>query len=249
MAGLWLTLLLAVAPKVVVDAGHGGNQEGALSATGYQEKVLSLQLAQRLQAQLEKRLSAQVTLTRTEDLQLGLAERVAVTNHLKPDLFISLHANSMPTRQLRRRSQGIETFFLSATSSGSEARSTADRENAESPHAGLPSGDDTLAFILADLARSEAHGDSSRLAYAIHQALIAGVGAQDRGVQQAPFYVLMGVEAPAVLVEVGFISHPEEGKRLEQAHYQEQIAESIAQGVERFWAEQEKRDAAGTAGR
>jgi N-acetylmuramoyl-L-alanine amidase len=245
-----LTMLCAAAltagPRVVVDPGHGGNQEGALSSTGYQEKVLSLALAHKLQAELERRLDAEVTLTRVEDMQLGLAERVAMTNHLKPDLFVSLHANSMPTRQLRKHSQGIETFFLSASASGSEASTTADRENAESPKAGLPNGDDVLAFILADLARSETHGDSSRLAYAIHQQLIARLGAVDRGVQQAPFYVLMGVEAPAVLVEVGFISHPEEGKRLEQAHYQQKLAEAIAEGVQVFWQEELKREAAGS---
>jgi N-acetylmuramoyl-L-alanine amidase len=229
-------------PRVVLDPGHGGAQEGALSPSGFQEKVLSLQIAQRLKAALEKSMGAEVLLTREQDVQLGLADRVALSNHLKPDLFVSLHANSMPTRALRLRSQGIETFFLSASASGAEARSTADRENAESPHAGLPSDEDILAFILADLARSEAHGDSSRLAYAVHQRLIATLGAADRGVQQAPFYVLMGVDAPAVLVEVGFISHPEEGKRLEQPHYQQQLAQAIAEGVSAFWAEQQKRD-------
>ena len=236
---------LSTGPHVVIDPGHGGAQEGALSPSGYEEKIMSLQLAEHLKGALEQNLDAVVFLTRDEDVQLGLADRVLLSNQLKPDLFISLHANSMPTRALRQRSQGIETFFLSPNASGSEARSTADRENAESPHAGLPSDEDILAFILADLVRSEAHGDSSRLAYAVHQSLISSMGAVDRGVQQAPFYVLMGVNAPAVLVEVGFISHPEEGKRLEQPHYQAKLAEAIAKGVQIFWEEQKRRDATG----
>ncbi|MER2567088.1 MAG: N-acetylmuramoyl-L-alanine amidase, partial [Myxococcaceae bacterium] len=93
---------------------------------------------------------------------------------------------------------------------------------------------DTLAFILADLQKAETHHDSSRLAYSVHESLIAGTQAQDRGVQQAPFYVLMGLEAPAVLIEVGFVSHPREGDRLADAKYQQQIADSIAAGIKAF---------------
>src|SRR5207344_163414 len=91
----------STAPRVVVDPGHGGTQGGALSPSGYQEKVMSLQLAERLKASLERVVSAEVLLTREQDVQLGLADRVALSNRMKPDLFISLHANSMPTRALR----------------------------------------------------------------------------------------------------------------------------------------------------
>jgi N-acetylmuramoyl-L-alanine amidase len=103
------------------------------------------------------------------------------------------------------------------------------------------SRDDTLAYILADLQRSEAHVDASRLAYAVHQKLIAATGAHDRGVQQAPFYVLMGVECPAILVEVGFISNPREGTKLWDEQYQDSLAAAIAQGVGTFLSQERSR--------
>lgn len=227
---------------IVVDAGHGGAQEGACSPTGLQEKAIALTLAKQVKAQLEIELKATVRLTRDKDALVQLSERVDWANRQRPELFISIHANSMPTRRQQQINEGIETYFLSAAASGEDAKKVAARENAEvgARRAG-PSGD-SLAFILADLQRSETHADSSRLAYAVHEALVRGTGATDRGVQQAPFFVLMGLEAPAVLVEVGFISHPEEAKRLEDGAYQAKIARAIAAGVKSFLTQVEARD-------
>nr|WP_153866363.1 MULTISPECIES: N-acetylmuramoyl-L-alanine amidase [Myxococcaceae] len=246
-----LLLLLAVPTlaaerraRVVIDPGHGGAQDGAKGAKGYAEKQLALQLSRRLEAQLTRQ-GVQVTLTRTGDKDVPLPERVAAANREAPDLFVSLHANSMPTRSLRARTEGIETYFLSASASGEAARRTAARENAEAPARASSAGQDTLSRILQDLVRTEAHADASRLAYAVHPRLIAATRAYDRGVQQAPFFVLMGVEAPAILVEVGFISHPEEGARLATAAYQERVAGAIAQGVQAFLEETRRRDAGG----
>jgi N-acetylmuramoyl-L-alanine amidase len=230
-------------PRIVVDPGHGGAQEGAKSSTGLLEKDVSLQIARRVRALLEKELGAQVLLTRDEDQSLPLPERVAFANEQRPDLFLSIHCNAMPTKRTRARVQGIETYFLSANASNAAARAAADRENAEAPVSREARGDSTLAFILQDLARTEAHQDSSRLAYAIHPKLIASTRSADRGVLQAPFYVLNGVEAPAVLIEVGYISHPEEGRRLGQAEYQEHLATAIAEGVRAFLSEVRRRDA------
>jgi N-acetylmuramoyl-L-alanine amidase len=229
--------------RIVVDPGHGGAQEGATSPTGLLEKDVSLQVARRLREHLEKELGAQVLMTRDEDQSLPLPERVDFANKQRPDLFVSIHCNAMPTKRTRARVQGIETYFLSANASNATARAAADRENAEAPAARAARGDSTLAFILHDLARTEAHQDSSRLAYAIHQKLIGATGGPDRGVLQAPFYVLNGVEAPAVLVEVGYISHPEEGGRLGRAEYQETLALAITEGVRAFLAEVRRRDA------
>jgi len=221
-------------PHIVVDPGHGGFQEGAVSAYGMAEKELSLRIARHLKEALQQGLGAKVSMTRTEDSLIPLSERVSYANRQKPDLFISIHANSMPTQRQRQRIEGVETFFLSADASGEEAKRTAARENAEMSRGGRSNGSDSLAFILADLARAEAHADSSRLAYAVHQKLVAWTGATDRGVQQAPLYVLSGVEVPAILVEVGFISHPVEGKRLQDSEYQKRIAQAIADGVKVF---------------
>jgi N-acetylmuramoyl-L-alanine amidase len=181
-------------------------------------------------------------LTRDKDAPLPLPDRVTLANRTRPDLFLSIHLNSMPTQRQRLANEGIETYFLSASASGEEARKVAARENGEAPGPARGPGSDTLAFILADLQRAETHADSSRLAYAVHEALIAGTGAPDRGVQQAPFFVLMGLDAPAVLVELGFISHPEEARRLGDPAYQQRLASAIAAGVKRFLAELDARD-------
>lgn len=234
-------------PRIVLDPGHGGAQEGALGPDGLFEKTLALDLALALKAELE-RSGAEVLLTREHDVLLPLADRVSFANHARPDLFVSLHANSMPTRKLRARVEGIQTFFLSASASGEDALRTASQENAGAGSAGgAPAQRDTLAFILADLQRGEAHADSARLAYALHRRLLASTGAADLGVQQAPFYVLMGVEAPAVLVEVGFISHPAEGRRLGDAAYRTHLVTALREGIQAFLAEVEARDRAPAA--
>jgi N-acetylmuramoyl-L-alanine amidase len=220
-------------PVVVVDPGHGGGQTGAVSQTGAWEKDAALEISKLLKEELEAQLKATVKLTRTTDSDVTLADRVDWANAQKPDLFISVHLNSMPTRRQRLNTEGIETYFLSAAASGEQAKKVAARENAEF-HDKRPKGGDTLAFILADLQRSEAHADSSRLAYAVQQELVNATGGLDRGVQQAPFYVLMGLQALAILVEVGFISHPDEGSKLNDADYQRQAAQAIARGVGAF---------------
>ena len=238
--------LVAAAPaatraRVVIDPGHGGAQEGAISPDGQLEKTVSLDVARRLKAALEHA-GADAVLTREQDVLLALADRVTFANKGKPDVFVSLHLNSMPTRRLRAKLEGVQTFFLSASASGEDARRVAETENADSAGAGAPQPTDTLAFILSDLRRSEAHADSARLAYAIHSRLVAASGGSDHGVQQAPFYVLTGVEAPAVLVEFGFISHPEESKKLAKPEYRDRIAQSIADGVLAFLTQTAARD-------
>lgn len=238
---LLLALTLAAKPVVVLDPGHGGDQQGATSPDGLAEKAFSLSLAARLEAVLEKDFGIDARLTRQSDVRLKLAERVEFANQQKPALFVSLHANSMPTRRGRAATQGIETYFLSAKVSGERARTVAARENAEAGPQ-KSAGGSALSLILADLQRTEAHQDSSRAAYAVHEALVAATGAQDRGVQQAPFYVLMGLEAPAILCEVGYISHPEEGVKLALESYQEILARAIAKGVKDFLVQIEARD-------
>jgi N-acetylmuramoyl-L-alanine amidase len=245
----WLVAGVALAqPVVVIDPGHGGPQGGAAAPGGLLEKNLALQVAKKLKAKLEAELQATVTLTRETDTRLHLDERVGLANRQRPDLFVSIHANSMPTATQRRINEGIETYFLSASASGEDAKKVAARENAEGRQEAKGPTSDTLAFILADLQKAETHHDSSRLAYAVHEALISGTGAQDRGVQQAPFYVLMGLEAPAVLVEVGFVSHPKESERLADAKYQQVLADSLAAGIKRFLTTIEAREGKRTEG-
>jgi N-acetylmuramoyl-L-alanine amidase len=241
---LWASTVHAQrVPRIVIDPGHGGSQEGAKGPGNLVEKEVVLQLARKLREKLEKEVGALVLLTREKDGTLPLPQRVDLANGQRPDVFLSIHANSMPTKKLRQTIEGIETYFLSATASGAGARATADRENADAPAGAAAPKDSTLGFILHDLVRMEAHAGSSRLAYSIHQQLISATGAQDRGVQQAPFFVLTGVEAPAVLIEVGYISHPQEGAQLGKAEYQEKLVTAITEGVKGFLEEMRKRDA------
>ncbi len=235
-------------PVIVLDPGHGGTQDGAVSPSGMKEKALALQLAKRVRTALQESLDVTVILTRENDADLLLADRVALANARAPDLFISIHANSMPPVRARAQVNGVETYFLSASASGVDAARIAARENAEGGAQATKPGSDILAFILADLQRQEAHGDSSRLAYAVQKALVEATGATDRGVHQAPFYVLNGLLAPAVLVEVGYLSHPEESVRLTDKAYQASVAEGIAEGVRQFFGGKYASSTASAAG-
>jgi len=236
VAGL-LALALAGGPPsftVVIDPGHGGSHHGAVSPHGDTEKALALEIAQRIARKLKKQ-GARVVLTRTGDIEVPLVNRAAVANAIRADLFLSIHLNSMPTRALRRDHQGVETFFLSADATDASATAVAARENADRL-AGEPEIDpaDPVSFILQDLEDAAALSGSSRLAYALHEELVRATGAEDRGVKQAPFYVLAGARMPAVLLEVGFISHREESAQLRTRARQELIADAVAAGVESF---------------
>lgn len=234
-----LTILLAAPaladgarPVICVDPGHGGSKNGAIGPANRKEKDVALEVSLRLAKELESKLGAKVVLTRDEDVEVDLEERVRIANQARADVFISIHCNSMPTARARRLAHGMETYFLSAEASGEAARDLAARENAEQVK--REEKTDPLAFILDDLARTQAHQDASRLAYTVHQKMVGRAKANDRGVHQAPFVVLMGAEMPAILVEIGYISHPRESKKLVQAKYQQQVAESLAEGIGEF---------------
>jgi N-acetylmuramoyl-L-alanine amidase len=218
---------------IVIDPGHGGDQFGARAPNKVWEKELTLLISKKLAQKVRNELHAQALLTRQIDEPVFLNKRPEFANSHSADLFISVHLNSMPTRHERETISGIETFFLSANASNTNAARVAALENAaDGPvHA---HGHDDVSAILDDLAISAAHQDSSRLAYAIHQKLVGELGAIDRGVQQAPFAVLNGASMPAVLVEVGFISHPVEGLKLCTDAYQEQIATALLDGIKAF---------------
>jgi N-acetylmuramoyl-L-alanine amidase len=214
----------------VVDPGHGGEKDGAIGPGGLREKELTLQIARRVAQRLRAQ-GGKVILTRTGDAAVALAQRAALANAVHADLFISIHLNAMPGPS-RARTRGIETYFLSADASDASATAVAARENADrlagEPE---PSGDDPVAGILQDLADTDALAESSRLAHALHERLVVSLASEDRGVKQAPFYVLAGARMPAVLLEVGFVSHLAESQRLATAAYQEKVARAICEGV------------------
>jgi N-acetylmuramoyl-L-alanine amidase len=220
------------AAPVVIDPGHGGDDTGALGPSGTTEKALTLAVAQRLAAALTAR-GIPVRLTRTGDQSRALSDRTAVANRLEARAFISLHANAATVRSVR----GAETYYMSLddNASDADAQATATLENLGYDVG--PSGS-TLDLILWDMAQSEVLNESADLALAIQRRLNVLQGLKDRGVKQAPFVVLTGATMPAVLVEIGFLSNPDEAARLADPAYQNRIAEAIATGVTDFLRQQ-----------
>ena len=219
-------------PVIVVDPGHGGVETGATGPSGAVEKDLALALARRLKIALERATGAAVVLTRDEDRQVPLDERAAIANHNRAELFISVHLNASK----RRGAVGAETYFLSPDATDDEARTLAALENRaagvpEMPPAGRPEGERGLDLILWDLAQNQYLAESGRLAESVQKELNALAGTKDRGVRQAPFSVLMGATMPAILVEVGFITNPEEEARLKDPAYEDKIVEAIVRAV------------------
>ena len=228
---------------VVVDPGHGGSQQGAPGVEpGIWEKDLTLAIAKKFATKLRTELGVNALLTRENDEHLFLGRRIAFANAHGADLFVSIHLNSMPTPAERHHVEGIETYFLSADATDERAARVAATENADDGPS-RKSGSD-LSMILDDLTLTAAHQDASRLAKAVHAALVSHLHAIDHGVQQAPFVVLEGAQMPAILCEVGFISHPVEGKKLTTDAYQDQVADALVLGVKKFLAETRNRDLA-----
>ena len=222
---------------VVLDAGHGGHDEGARGPSGLREKDLVLDVTQRLAKRLERK-GVTVILTRTEDRFLSLEERTAVANDARADLFVSIHANASKSRKPR----GIETYFASLEATDDAARATAERENsafgAAAPNLG---SDDPLAAILGDLIATQHLQESSEFAK-LAQNELADIGrARSRGVKQAPFVVLMGVRMPASLLEIGFVTNPEEEKGLKRAKRRDEIARAISRAIGAFAARYDER--------
>jgi N-acetylmuramoyl-L-alanine amidase len=216
---------------VVLDAGHGGDDQGARGAHGVVEKELVLDVARRLRARLNAA-GLQVLLTRERDVYVPLEDRTTIANEARGDLFISIHANAAPASAAR----GIETFFLSLEASDDAARQVAARENAAFRDLTVPAvaGDDPLVTILGDLAASELMLESDEFArLALHE-VSALHGAPSRGVKQAPFVVLMGLEMPAALVEIGFVTNPADARALAAGDQRERIAEALGRAVLEF---------------
>lgn len=222
----------AAKPKklVVIDPGHGGSNLGAQgSLPGLREKQLTLTLSNLVAAQLRED-GFEVTLTRTNDRTLTLRQRVDVANRLAADLFISIHANASATRAQR----GFETFVLTARGVDIDGRALRGSESI-TPRPGL---DRDTALVLDDIERGASQWESAELAARIQQQLRAKRGKEfDRGVRQDAHHVLLGATMPAVLVEVGFIDHPIEGKELADPDVQAELADAIALAVEDQLAE------------
>ncbi len=213
---------------IVIDPGHGGKDPGAL-AFGMKEKDIVLKTGQRLAAHLRQKLGATVILTRDDDSFLPLEERTAIANTNSADLFISLHINAHPSPDIR----GFETYFLNLTTNA-EAMRVAARENATSSHQLSE-----LQDILSDIMRNSKINESSRLADRVHESIDSGLaqsgfGVKDMGVKQAPFYVLIGAEMPAILIEIAFISNSDDARLLGDDIFIDKLAERISDGISHY---------------
>lgn len=210
-----------VAPTVVLDPGHGGSNSGA-KGPGLYEKQLTLVLATEVAARLREA-GVRVELTRTDDRTLSLRQRVALADRLPADLFVSIHANASPSRTQR----GYETFVL--TPRAIEVDGRALRADTTTPRPGVAPD---IALVLDDVERGASQWEAAELAATMQRALRERRGASgDRGVRQDAHHVLLGATMPAVLVEVGFLDHPIEGRELADPRVQAQLADAIAEAI------------------
>ncbi len=216
------------ARRIVIDPGHGGHDPGTIGPRGLQEKDLVLDVALRLERLVRQELGTEVVLTRSTDVFIPLEERTAIANQKEGDLFVSIHANAARSPHAR----GFETYILSFARTP-HAEAVAARENAIS----TATLKDLQGLVKAITLNSKI--DESRdLAHSIQDGMVSGVREQhevpDRGVHSAPFYVLIGANMPAVLAELGFVSHPEDEKRLRGPQYREMLARSLRKGLRTY---------------
>jgi len=216
---------------VVLDPGHGGSDTGAISAEGMQEKNLTLVLAVKTAALLEKE-GLKVVLTRNTDLQVPLTQRTAIANYNRADLLVSIHLNASPVPSAR----GTETYYMSREATDLWSTQLAAKENAAGPEAGVSPSEGGLDMVLWEMAQTSVLVESAALAEIVQQEFNTLLGINDRGVRQAPFAVLEGAQMPAVLVEVAFLSNPTEAKRLADPSFQDQVASTLVKSILNFKA-------------
>jgi len=211
----------AASKVVVLDPGHGGSNRGT-TGHGRSEKVVTLAISNQVAARLRAQ-GVRVELTRTTDRTLTLRQRVTTAVKIPADLFISIHANASPTRTQR----GYETFVL--TPRGVDIDGRALRSDTRTTRTNV---DPEIAHMLDDVERGSSQWESADLAARMQRSLRVRRGKDgDRGVRQDSQHVLLGATMPAVLVEVGFLDHPIEGKELLDAAVQAQLAEAIAEAI------------------
>jgi len=210
--------------KIVIDPGHGGKDPGAIGVDGIKEKEVVLSVALNL-AEYLKQDGYAVYLTRDKDVFLSLEERTARANSLEADLFISIHANANRNKKL----MGIETYYLNFAVSAEEMEVAA-RENATSQKS-IGELQKLIRKIMLDSKIKE----SRDFASAVHRQLVSAIKAHyptnDLGVKKAPFYVLIGAQMPAVLLEVSFVSNKIEARRLAETNYKTMLALGIKRGI------------------
>jgi len=215
---------------IIIDPGHGGKDPGAVGYRGTKEKDIVLDVSKRLAKKIERNSKTKVILTREEDIFLRLQDRTKFANANEGDLFISIHTNAAEDR----RASGFETFLIGPNKNEAAVRVAA-RENAALELEGFSGKKLTNEdLIKATIAQSAFAAKSEEFASLVQNEIKKRVQSKDRGVKQAGFYVLMGASMPNVLIELGFISNPNEEKKLNSSSYRDMLATSIYYAVLKY---------------
>jgi len=217
--------------RIVLDPGHGGNDHGTTGPTGLTEKELVLDITMRLGALIEQRMGSEVVYTRKTDVYVGLEERTAIANDSRADLFLSIHANSSPERNI----SGAEVYYLNFSTSR-DSLDVAARENA-----GHGKSIFELRELIQKIALKDKLDESREFATRVQASLSAtwvkmNAAAKNRGVKKAPFVVLIGASMPSVLAEIGFISNSRDESMLKKPDQRQRIAEALYKGIEQYTA-------------
>jgi len=225
--------LYASSKIIVIDPGHGGKDSGAVGYKKYQEKNAVLKISKTLQGLLKKK-GYKVYLTRDRDKFIKLSKRTHFANKKGADLFISIHANASPSAQ-KLTLKGIETFFLSPAKTEKAKRIAAKENKSAVTNMNSMSKNTLLSFL-----NTTKIVQSNKLAIDLQKGMLTKVrkkhkDVRDGGVREAPFWVLVGAQMPAVLVEVGYITNPKEADRLFNPFYQKSLAEGMANGVNNYF--------------
>ncbi len=216
--------------RIVVDPGHGGRDYGAPGYyRGVHEKNLVLKIAKKLTTHINQRILCEVLLTRHDDTFLTLSERTEFANNNAADLFISIHTNASEDK----RAYGTETYILNYTTD-QDAILLAARENNTSPEKVSD-----LQLILSSLMQNEKINESSQVAGNVQESIYKQMKKEytrikNKGIKQAPFFVLLGAQMPSILIEIGFISNSRECKRLTNSEYQDKFCEAIVNGIIKY---------------
>ena len=213
--------------RIVIDAGHGGKDPGAVGYSGAHEKQIVLDVALRLQRLLMRK-NFDVVLTRSRDEFLSLEKRTEISSRQRADIFVSIHANAHPSRRV----SGIEVYSLRKLS-WKEKREEQRRKNQQILYQKLAmrKGNAKLESVVADMLFSYKTAESDDLARSLSQELGHHLRARNLGVKKAGYFVLRNTLVPAALVEVGFLSNPREEKLLKGGAYRQRVAEALAEGL------------------
>lgn len=215
---------------VVIDAGHGGNDQGTKGKSGLLEKDLTLDVANRVAALLKDRLGVNVIMTRSDDTYVGLEDRTLIANKTKADLFLSIHANWNPAKSVA----GVDTYYRYFSASR-EDLDLATRENAGTTRSVFDLGD-TVTKIAARAKVDESREFATLIQKPLHAAAAKeNPDARSRAVKRAPFVVLIGAEMPSVLAEIGFLSNPKEEQLLNSDAHRDRLAEALYEGIDKYF--------------